>query len=348
VWSAHDRKTIRKTFPSLAEARAWRQETQVAVRKGTVRPTVRISLGDAAAAWLEGARAGVIRTRSGDPYKPSAIRAYHQSLKQLILPALGRQPLTAITRAMLQEFVDRLVGDGLPASTVSNTIIPLRAIYRRAEQRDEVANNPTLRLSLPAVRPQRERIASPVEARALLEALPERERCLWATALYAGLRLGELQALDWSQVDLERRLIRITRSWDAYVGLISPKSRSGVRNVPVPETLMHELRRHHDRQGRPEQGFVFPNHYASAPFYPDTARARARAAWAAVGLSPIQLHECRHTYASYLIAAGVNTKALSTYMGHASITVTLDRYGHLLPGHDAEAAELLESWLKLH
>ena len=63
-------------------------------------------------------------------------------------------------------------------------------------------------------------------------------------------------------------------------------------------------------------------------------------------LEPITLHECRHTFASLMIAAGVNAKALSTFMGHSSITITLDRYGHLFPGNEAEAAGLLDAFLE--
>ena len=66
-------------------------------------------------------------------------------------------------------------------------------------------------------------------------------------------------------------------------------------------------------------------------------------AWTKANLSPIGLHECRHTFASFLIAAGVNAKALSTYMGHSTITMTLDRYGHLMPGNEDEAAVMLRS-----
>ncbi|HVF79428.1 MAG TPA: site-specific integrase, partial [Solirubrobacteraceae bacterium] len=62
-------------------------------------------------------------------------------------------------------------------------------------------------------------------------------------------------------------------------------------------------------------------------------------------LERITLHEARHTYASLMIAAGVNAKALSTYMGHANISITLDRYGHLMPGNEAEAATLLDAYL---
>ena len=64
-----------------------------------------------------------------------------------------------------------------------------------------------------------------------------------------------------------------------------------------------------------------------------------------MGLEPLTLHECRHTFASLMIAAGVNVKALSTYMGHSTVTLTLDRYGHLLPGNELEAASALDGYL---
>ncbi len=66
---------------------------------------------------------------------------------------------------------------------------------------------------------------------------------------------------------------------------------------------------------------------------------------ASAGLTSIGLHECRHTFASLMIAAGVNAKALTTYMGHASVTITFDLYGHLMPGNEEEAAGLLDALL---
>ena len=81
------------------------------------------------------------------------------------------------------------------------------------------------------------------------------------------------------------------------------------------------------------------------PFDYDAMLARVRANWKTAELTPIGLHAARHTAASVLIAAGVNVKALSTFMGHASITITLDRYGHLLPGSIQEAAGLLDVYL---
>jgi integrase len=345
VWSPRDRKPIRKSFATLAAARAWRQESQVAVRKGKLGAPSAITLAEAAAEWLAAATAGVVRTRSGDAYKPSAIRAYRQALNHRVLPLMGSKRLSAVSRLMLQDLAEELTAGGLSASSVRDTILPLRAIYRRAVERGEVAANPTLKLRLPAVRTQRERVAAPAEATALLATLPLSDRALWATALYAGLRMGELQALEWPQIDLEHNLIRVERSWDRQAGFIQPKSRAGTRRVPISATLRGHLITHRLHQGNGSEGLVFPNGNGQRPFNPSTINKRAKKAWRTAGLSPITLHGCRHSYAAYMIAAGINTKALSTYMGHSSITITLDRYGHLLPGNEHEAAGLLETWL---
>lgn len=82
------------------------------------------------------------------------------------------------------------------------------------------------------------------------------------------------------------------------------------------------------------------------PFATTSLAARAATAWRKAKLAPITLHECRHTFASLMIAAGVNAKALSTFMGHANISITLDRYGHLLPGAEDEAAGMMDAYLK--
>ena len=80
------------------------------------------------------------------------------------------------------------------------------------------------------------------------------------------------------------------------------------------------------------------------PFQPSSVLLRAKAAWRGAGLDPITLHQCRHTYASLMIAAGVNAKALATFMGRASIAMPMDPYGHLMPGSENEAATLLDRY----
>jgi integrase len=206
-----------------------------------------------------------------------------------------------------------------------------------------VAVKPTQGIRLPAVRGSRDRVASPDEAAELVAALEPADRALWATAMYAGLRMGELQALRWDDVDLAAGLIRVESAWDKKEGSIEPKSRAGRRAVPIAAVLRDHLTEH--RMNRNGEGLVF-GRTPERPFDPSTVNNRARRAWQGAELEPIRLHECRHTFASLMIAAGVNAKALSSYLGHASITITLDRYGHLMPGSEDEAAGLLDAYLE--
>jgi integrase len=223
--------------------------------------------------------------------------------------------------------------------------MPVRALYRRLLQRGQLAVNPTASLALPAVRGKRDRIVTPEEAARLLGALPEAERPLWATALYAGLRRGELMALRFSDVDFEAGIIRVERSYDPRShGFVEPKSRSGRRTVPLASALRQYLAQ--AKLSRVDRtGLIFSEDGIKV-FDDRKVALQANACWQKHKLEPITLHEARHTFASLMIRAGVNVKALATYMGHASITITLDRYGHLLPGNESEAAELLDAYLE--
>lgn len=341
VWSNRDAKRIRRSFKSLSAAKQWRREALTALDRGMLRAPSPQTLREASEAWLEAARNGEVRNRSHDPYKPSAIRGYADALRLRVLPALGDRRFTEIRRTDMQDLADKLVSEGHAPSTVSCTFTPLRSMYRRAANRGEVAVNPCDGIDLPAIRGGRDRIADPEEAAALLAALPPEDRPVWATAMYAGLRRGELLALRWEDVDLVAGIITVARSWDMVHGPIKPKSVKGTRKVPIASALRALLVEHRLRTGG--HGFVFGSEVS--PFRPDVIRGRADSAWTTAKLKRITLHECRHTFASLMIAAGVNAKALSTYMGHANIAITMDRYGHLMPGNEAEAAELLDSYL---
>lgn len=289
-------------------------------------------------------RSGKVRTRSGEPYKPSAIRSYEAALESRVLPALGAKRLADVQRRDVQRLADDLLGDGLDPSTVRNVLMPLRVIFRRAVEDGDLAVNPTGNLRLPAVKGRRERIASPEEAQALIAVLPERDRAVWATALYAGLRRGELLALRWEDVDLAGGVIRVERAYDEKARVVVvPKSRAGRRAVPIVGALRDELTAHKARQGR-DAGLVFGS-APDVPFVSSNVWRRAQVAWRRAGVDPIGLHEARHTFASVLIAAGVNAKAITTYMGHASIQTTYDLYGKLMPGSEAEATALVDAYL---
>ena len=336
VWDAGAKQRITETFSTITAARRWRQDAYAALRAGTLTADRGPALDQSAHDWLEAARAGIVRSRSGEPYKPSAIRGYEQNLDKRVLPALGHERLREITLPQLQRYVDRLAADGLAAATITTTITPLRAIYRRARQLGEVQANPTSGISVPAINRRQTRFATAEQIEAMLGELEHaKDRAMWATALYAGLRRGELMAPHREDVDLATGVIHVERGWDQSEGEVPPKSKQGRRKVPIPAALRDRLAEY--LIDGPEGGRIFVGVRDS---YDHGRRAAEHA-----GVRPPTLHECRHGYASLMIAAGVNVKALSTFTGHANIRITLDEYGHLLPGAEDEAAGLLDAFL---
>ena len=217
-------------------------------------------------------------------------------------------------------------------------------IFRRAIEDGDIAVNPCERLRLPAARGRRERIAAPAEAAALIAAVRLEDRAMWGYAFYAGQRRGELRALLWENVDLASGVIRVERSMNSYGEAGEPKSRAGRRSVPIVAAL-RDLLVEHKLVTRRDEGLVFGSS-PTRPFTPTAVRKRALTAWRRAGLEPIGLHECRHTFASLLIAAGVNAKAITAYLGHATIQTTFDLYGHLMPGNEGEAVALVDAYLE--
>lgn len=360
VFSKDDNKKIRKTFPTRAAAKSWRDDHVGAVKRGELRAPTSMTIREAARVFMAGARDGSIPTASGTRYKPATLRGYDVGLEKRLLPAIGGRRLSDVRRRDVQDLADRLTKDGLSASTVQNTLDPLRVIYRRAIRREEgVTIDPTEGLELRRPDGRRDRIAAPEEAAELIATAPEGDRALWACAFYAGLRRGELRALRWSDVDLAGRLIRVTRGWDAIEREQDVKSTAGNRRVPILDPLARELNAHKLRSGYGEDALVFGID-AKRPFNPESLRRRSLASWAAENarraqeaenvadvalLTSITLHEARHTCASLLIAAGVNAKALSVIMGHSTIAMTFDTYGHLMPGGLDEAAAVTNAYL---
>jgi hypothetical protein len=153
VYSKRDGKKIRKTFHSAEQAKAWRTDADRAVRRKKLRASQPITLEQAADQLLEGAKNGSIpkkggTKKGGSRYKPATLRGYERSLRERILPVLGRMRLTDLERADVQDLADALTAEGLAASTVQNVLDPLRVIYRRAVQRDLVSVDPTEGLEL--------------------------------------------------------------------------------------------------------------------------------------------------------------------------------------------------------
>jgi integrase len=355
VWSKRDGKKIRQTFTgkgALAEAKTWRSDASREVRLKRLRTPTTKTLREAVDEFLEGARKGEIRNKRKQTFKPATIRQYESALKNRVLPELGDDRLSDIETRDLLALKERLLGGKISDSTVRNAFVPLQAIFRRAVKNGDIALNPTLDLDLPSGDEGRERAATPTETSTVVNALPEADRALWATAFYAGLRRGELRALR--AIDVNETCIHVEHGWDDKEGQQAPKSLAGRRDVPLTETLRPFLVAHLERTGRTGSDLVF-GRTATEPFTSRHVSKRADEAWAAVAVGNFlrgsgneieryTLHEARHSFSTFLDAAGVSETRADRYMGHSNGSVA-GRYRHQLAGQLVEDAKTLDAYL---
>ncbi|HEY8844979.1 MAG TPA: tyrosine-type recombinase/integrase [Gaiellaceae bacterium] len=331
VWSKKDNRRIRKTFPTLAAARSWRTDAKKELKDGTMRAPTAETLRAFADVWLEGAEAGTILSRRRTPYAPATLRGYRRDFEVYIYPDFGALKLSDFSRFEAQDLIDRLISKGWSGSKVRNVITPLQALYRYAKQRGKATVDPTDDLELPAAGGTLEWEGTPEDVRALLDALPESDRALWATAAYAGLRRGELRALRVENIRDDG--ISVEHSWDDVEGEKAPKSKAGVRVALLPETLREILLK--QTAGRTGDALVF-GRTDSEPFTPSYIRKRAE--------SSSTLQQLRHACRSFLGDAGIPEERCDRYMGHSSSKVGR-RYSHALRGQRLEDAARLESYL---
>jgi integrase len=345
VFDKRTGKKLRQSFRLEREARQWRQDTIRELQLGLIRGVASSTLSNAAAEYVAGMKDGSILALGGRPYRARVAREYEATLRRSVLPTLGEYRLDEIRRRDLVDLADRMRADGYAPSTIRHAIDTVRVVLRRAVEREELAVNPSIGLRIGGGdQTPRDRVASPLETAALVAALPRvMDRALWSVALYAGLRAGEIRALEWQHVRLGAGVIVVDQAMDNRGVVTPPKSRAGSRRVMMMQPLRDALEAWRDAApDTTSTGRVFGSRAQPLAFTP--LYRRAGKAWAAAGLDPIALHEARHSAVSTWLMAGVNLKTASAMAGHASIAITTDRYGHLLPGAEDEALALITAY----
>jgi integrase len=290
-------------------------------------------------AWLEGVENGSIgkrRGKKGSAYSETTLAGYKRSLNNQLEEEFGARPAAEIVEVEWQMWADRLAREGISRSRIRNHLAVASAIYGWASRptRRLVDRNPTLAVELPPndERP-RMRVCTAEEAAQLLAALEPDDQVPYAIAFYAGLRRAEIYRLQWTDVDLDGFRLHVRKS----------KSEAGTdRRPPIAQTLRPILRAAWLRQGQPVDGAV-----SAASVMSGKLAIRATKAWkhAPTALARIPLHECRHTYASFLMAAGYTLKEIMEYMGHSNLAM-VQRYVKLLPPpEETDPAERLNAYL---
>jgi integrase len=196
----------------------------------------------------------------------------------------------------------------------------------------------------PRRQPPEMQALSPQEARQVLEAARDEElEALWVLALTAGLRQGELLALQWRDVDLEGGSLRVVASMVRMPGQepvrSEPKTARSRRQVWLSDGASAALRRH--RQARPSIGYVFARE-DGRPLSTTTVWKHWQRLLRRAGVRPIRFHDSRHTAATLLLGRGVHPKIVSEMLGHATVAITLDVYSHATPAMSREAARAMD------
>ena len=362
---AYDRKAKKSRptafFPTPVEARNARDDLVRDVRDGLLPANDSMRVKAAIESFLRAASDGVALNKHGRRYRPSAVRDLTGALENHVEAAFGAKRIGDVRRRDVQLLVDEMAPT-LSGSSVRTVVNAVHSLYRWAQARELAFHDPAALVQLPAMDAKpRDRVATPAEMAKLLAVLETRDAVPFALAAYATARRAEIRHLRVEDVDLKLGVI--------YLGADERgrKSRSAQRAVPIVKPLMALLRRHLLESGRPAPDALFcpglkRGGRNSGMLSFEALQVRADDAWdpkdedgrskgQKIG-ERITAHECRHTCATWLDAAGVRPVVASQLMGHAvpsrqpgAAQITQERYTHVLPGDLVRACQQLETFV---
>ena len=294
--------------------------------------------------------------KSSDGTGPATIARYDQIARVHLIPQLGTVKLAALTPRHVQSLLLKLQGVAAPA-----TIVKVHGVLRNAladaERMDLVSRNVAK-----AVRPSRlsrteRRSLTPAEAGTLLSHLKgDRLEAVFIVALSTGLRRGEVLGLRWQDVDLEGRVLFVRQALqrvDRALKMVPPKTHRSSRPIPLPQFAVtafsqQKVRQANDRRlvGRAweDGGLVFTTEIGT-PLEPRNVNRRFYAARSAAGLEWVRLHDLRHAFATFLLDQGEELRTVMDLLGHSTIRLTADTYGHVLPSRARKAADVIDKVL---
>lgn len=268
--------------------------------------------------------------------KPSEQRTKRILLERHLLPALGARPLAGIGPSAIEEYKARKLATGLRPKTVNNHLAVLSKCLRTAEEWGNLSHAPRVRL-LRAPAPEIDFLSPEESARLLADDEEPISNGMVLVGLRAGLRLGELLALERRDANLERRNLTVARS--IVNGVVGTPKNYRVRHIPMTRELREFF------AAAPGTGLLFGRADGRPQSYSIAEKAMTRLC-KRTGIRRIGWHRLRHTFASDLVAANVALPAVQKLLGHASITTTM-RYAHLAPSALRGAIDTLEEFISL-
>ena len=339
-----------QTFERKKDADEFHATVKVDVRQGTHTPSSKsLTVSEAAENWLTFVQL--------EGRERSTLDQYRGHVKHHIAPRIGREKLAKLTTPRINAFRDDLLAS-LSRVQAKKVLVSLKSLLRDAQRRGHVAQNVALDVSIKANKRDKHKlkvgvdIPTTAEVRRIIHAATGRARPLLLTAIFTGLRSSELRGLRWSDVDLKAGELHVHQRADQYNEIGKPKSESGDRTIPLGPLVSNALREWKLACPKGALGLVFPNEQGDLESHINIIRQILCPTQIAAGVVTAKgaarypgLHALRHFYASWCInrkkdgGLELPAKTVQTRLGHSSITMTFDTYGHLFP-HSDDGGEL--------
>ncbi len=349
-----------RTFKTQREAKAWETDMRSEVKLGThTADAASITVAEAGDLWIEQGELG----QDGElPLERATLKQYREHLRLHIVPYLGAKTLNELNRSTVKGFTNTLSKAGRNSPMVRKIITSLGSLLAVAQDHGKVNRNAVRELSRDRKRRSARHkkklkvgvdLPNKDEIRLILEHAQGRWRALIVTVVFTGLRASELRGLTWADVDLDKSEIQVSQRADRFNDIGSPKSPAAMRTIPLAPMVTNVLREWQMSCPKGQIDLVFPNGKGKVESLGNIYRRVLGPLQKAAGITDhpehpkYGLHAFRHVAASLFIEQGFTPKKVQEILGHGSIQMTYDIYGHLFPSPEDDQAAMAQIQARL-